>query len=282
MTIQLAMPLNTADGLAIFITYILLATAIVFVSGSVVLAILTTKSLRKENRFIYMLNTSISDLFTGLGMYYNGLFDVRESYPLKNSTYFILPTLLGINFQTIFVAQLDRYVAICHPYFYCRQITESRTITVCVFIWVYAYSLTLTYNLVTQEVAARINAVTILGATIGTFFTMIGLNLKLYLIATHQLSREPERRDRDSKKASLRLIILVTLTFLTLWSPAFINACLTNMSPFGIRFYNGATDPFSFLLRLNPLTTPVLYISGSRALKAAVFTKVWKPCCKTR
>ncbi|XP_043915812.1 N-arachidonyl glycine receptor-like, partial [Protopterus annectens] len=281
MTIQLSVPLDMVDGLAIFITYILLATAIVFVSGSVVLAILTTKSLRKENRFIYMLNTSISDLFTGLGMYYNGLFDVRENYPPRNSTFYILPSFLGISFQTIFTAQLDRYVAICHPYFYSRQITEPKTIAVCIFIWVCTFLQILTYNLVTQEVAAKINGVTTLGATVGTFFAMIGLNLKLYFIATHQLSREPESRDRDSKKASLRLIILVTLTFLTLWSPSFLNQCLIKMSPYGLRPNNYATDPFGFLVRLNPFTTPVLYISGSRALKAAVFTKVWKPCCKT-
>ncbi|KAJ8286207.1 hypothetical protein GJAV_G00035790 [Gymnothorax javanicus] len=57
-------------------------------SGSVVLGILSTKSLRRQNRFIFMLNTSISDTLTGFSVYYLGLFDVQEGYPSRNGISF--------------------------------------------------------------------------------------------------------------------------------------------------------------------------------------------------
>lgn len=94
----------------IFIFQILFATTVVFVAGPIVITIFATKELRRQNRFIFMLNTSICDTLIGFSVYYVGLFDVQEGYPSRNGTYNMLNYLLGVNLITFLFAQFDRYI----------------------------------------------------------------------------------------------------------------------------------------------------------------------------
>ncbi|KAK6476314.1 ovarian cancer G-protein coupled receptor 1-like [Huso huso] len=285
MTVPLAVDFDSPGDFAIFILNILIATTIVIVAGSVVIAILCTKSLRTENRFIFMLNTSISDTLSGLTWYYSGIFDVREGYPMKNGTYFIAPTLLGVNFLTILAAQVDRFFAVRSPFRYHRLITLPVTIAVCVYIWVHNYALVIVLNLLTSALAAKVNAGLTVTANISCIFIMIGLNIKLYLIAKYQLDRDPPGPETDNKKASLRLIIFVAFCFLALWTPVFVNTILRNMmSPYAYISINNGTDPFVVLSEVNPISTPALYIMGSSALKEAVLRRVCRVfrTCKRR
>ncbi|KAG7278293.1 hypothetical protein CRUP_036370, partial [Coryphaenoides rupestris] len=109
--VPLSVDFDSPEDFFVFIFHILFATSSVLVAGSVVIAIFSTKGLRAQNRFIFMLNTSISDTLTGLSVYYLGLFDVQEGYPSRNGTYYILPSFLGVNVLTFLFAQFDRYFA---------------------------------------------------------------------------------------------------------------------------------------------------------------------------
>ncbi|XP_033903033.3 G-protein coupled receptor 183-like [Acipenser ruthenus] len=285
MTVPLAVAFDSPGDFAIFILNILIATTIVIVAGSVVIAILCTKSLRTENRFIFMLNTSISDVISGFAWYYSGLFDVQEYYPRRNSTLGILNSCVGVNVFTVLFAQIDRYLAIGHPYIYSRYITRSVIIGICIYCWVYVYLVVLINNVVTLEAATQQNAYGALAFQIIITFTMLGLNLKLYLIAKYQLSRDPPGPETDNKKASLRLIIVVAFCFLALWTPVFVNTILRNMmSPYAYISINSGTDPFVVLSEVNPISTPALYIMGSSALKEAVLRRVCRVFrkCKRR
>ncbi|XP_041079019.1 probable G-protein coupled receptor 34 [Polyodon spathula] len=276
MTVPLVVEFDSPDDFVIFILNILIATTIVIVAGSVVTAILCTESLRTENRFIFMLNTSISDVLAGFGYYYTGLFDVQEYYPSRNSTFYIVPSFGGVNVFTVLFAQIDRYLAISHPYVYSRYITRSLIIGICIFCWVYVYLTVLIRNVVTSDVSTMHSAYGPLTFQILITFTMLGLNLKLYLIAKYQLSRDPPGPETNNKKASLRLIIVVAFCFLGLWTPVFVNSILTNMaSPYAYIYINNGTDPFIVLSQVNPICTPALYIMGSATLKEAVLRRVW-------
>lgn len=280
MLVPLALTLDSVGNVALFILHILLATCPVVAAGCVVIAIAATKALRTENRFIYMLSTSISDFLSGLTWYYSGIFDVREAYPMKNGTYFIAPTLLGVNFLTILAAQVDRFFAVRSPFRYHRLITLPVTIAVCVYIWVHNYALVIVLNLLTSALAAKVNAGLTVTANISCIFIMIGLNIKLYLIAKYQLDRDPQNPEAESRKTSVQLIVIVAACFLILWTPGLINTCLCSFTTVCFTARNAAVNPISILIRGNTIATPILYIVCSPALKGAVLTTVFKHCRK--
>ncbi|TKS78349.1 hypothetical protein D9C73_012825 [Collichthys lucidus] len=221
-TIPLSVDFDTPEDFLIFIFHILFATSAVLVAGSVVIGISSTRSLRGQNRFIFMLNTSISDTLTGFSVYYLGLFDVQEGYPSRNGTYYILPSFLGVNVLTFLFAQFDRYFAVCHPFFYNRYITRSFVIGICAFCWIYTYTILTVQNMVPISKAAQINAFGVMTLQIIVLIKVL-MTIKLYIIARNQLGREAPSAERDSKKESLRIIVFVVICFLALWCPSFVN-----------------------------------------------------------
>ncbi|KAM6965460.1 uncharacterized protein FYW47_007812 [Aplochiton taeniatus] len=269
-TIPLSVDFDKPEDFLIFIFHILFATSAVVLAGSVVIAILNTRSLRMQNRFLFMLNTSISDTLTGFSVYYVGLFDVQEGYPSRNGTFYILPSFLGVNVLTFLFAQFDRYFAVCHPFFYNRFIGRSSVIAICAFCWIYTYSILTVQNMVPISKAAQINAFGVMTLQI-IVLTKVLMTVKLYIIARNQLGREAPSTERDNKKESLRIIVFVVICFLTLWCPSFVNIIVRQLTSKGLRFRNEATNVFAIMARLNALVTPALYIWGSPALREAMW-----------
>lgn len=280
-SIPLSVDFSTPGDFFIFIFHILFATSAVLVAGSVIIGISSTRSLRVQNRFIFMLNTSISDTLTGFSAYYLGLFDVQEGYPSRNGTYYILPSFLGVNVLTFLFAQFDRYFAVCHPFFYNRYITRSFVIGICAFCWIYTYSILTVQNMVPISKAAQINAFGVMTLQIIVFVKVL-MTIKLYIIARSHLVREAPSAERENKKESLRIIVFVVMCFLALWCPSFVNIIVRQLTRQGLRFRNEATNLFAIMARLNALVTPTLYIWGSPALREAVWTTVWRWVCPKR
>ncbi|XP_062857680.1 trace amine-associated receptor 7c [Trichomycterus rosablanca] len=278
VTIPLSVDFSSAGDYLIFVYHIVFATCAAVLAGSVVLGILCTRALRIQNRFIFMLNTSISDTLTGFSVYYLGLFDVQEGYPSRNSTYYILPSFLGVNVMTFLFAQFDRYLAVCHPFFYNRFITRGFIISCCVFCWVYTYLILTIQNVLPVSQAVKLSAFGVMTLQVIVVIKVL-MTVKLYVIAKHQLGREAPSPDKDSKKESLRLIVFVVICFLLLWCPSFVNIMVRYLSSAGLRFRNEATNVFAIMARFNALSTPALYIWGSPALRAAVWSTVWSKVC---
>ncbi|KAF7667043.1 hypothetical protein LDENG_00080490 [Lucifuga dentata] len=280
-TIPLSVDFDSPEDFIIFIFHILFATSVVLVAGSVVIGISCTRSLRVQNRFVFMLNTSISDTLTGFSVYYLGLFDVQEGYPSRNGTYYILPSFLGVNVLTFLFAQFDRYFSVCHPFFYNRVITRSFVIGTCAFCWIYTYTILTVQNMVPVSKAAQINAFGVMTLQL-IVLTKVLMTIKLYIIARSHLVREVPSTERDNKKESLRIIVFVVMCFLALWCPSFVNIIVRQLTRKGLRFRNEATNLFAIMARLNALVTPTLYIWGSPALREAVWRQVWRWACPTR
>ncbi|XP_027889341.1 G-protein coupled receptor 15-like [Xiphophorus couchianus] len=280
-TLPLSVDFVRPQDFLIFIFHILFATAAVLVAGSVVIAILSNRFLRGQNRFIFMLNTSISDTLTGFSVYYLGLFDVQEGYPSRNGTFYILPSFLGVNVLTFLFAQFDRYFAVCHPFFYNRYITRPAVISVCGFCWIYTYSILTAQNLVPISKAAQMNAFGVMTLQVIVLIKVV-MTVKLYIIARSQLVREAPSADRNSKKESLRIIVFVVICFLALWSPSFVNIIVRQLTGKGLRFRNEATNLFATMARMNALVTPAVYLWGSPALRGVVWRTVWQKVCPWR
>ncbi|XP_015221360.2 sphingosine 1-phosphate receptor 3-like [Lepisosteus oculatus] len=278
LTVPLAVDFNEAEDYFIFIANLLIATSSFLMAGSVMVGIICKNELRAQNRFIFMLNTSISDTLSGVGGYYIGLFDVYEGYPSRNGTYYIVPSLLGVNILTILFAQFDRFIAVVYPYVYNRYASRTVIIEVCLFCWFYTYLIVAIQNVVTIDLAAKVSAYgTLLLQAI--IIVKVMLNVKLYLIAKYQIAREPPGPERDSKKESLRLIIVVVVCFLALWTPRFYYLIVVQMTRSRYVFNNNASDPFSMMIRFSATCTPGLYIWGSPALREAVMKTVWGRVC---
>ncbi|XP_031161352.1 G-protein coupled receptor 183-like [Sander lucioperca] len=282
--VQLSVNFHSPVDYLIFIFQLLFATTAVLVAGPVVITILATRALRLQNRFIFMLNTSICDTLVGFSVYYLGLFDVQEGYPSRNGTYNMLPSLLGVNIMTFLYAQFDRYFAVCHPFIYSRYITRRVVISANVYCWLQVYTQSIITNFVPLSKAIQVYVFGIVSLQV-IVFTKVVMTIKLYVIARYQLSRDPPSADKDSKKESLRIIIFVVISFLVLWCPSFINIIIRFVVGGGLTFRNEATNLFAIMARFNAVCTPSVYIWGSPALKEAMVRTVWGrlcPRCKKR
>ncbi|KAK9523049.1 hypothetical protein VZT92_019478 [Zoarces viviparus] len=250
----------------------------VLVAGPVVVAILATRALRLQNRFIFMLNTSIADTLVGVSVYYLGLFDVQEGYPSRNGTRNLLPSLLGVNVMTFLFAQFDRYFAVCHPFIYTRYITRRVVISANVYCWFHVYSQSIVLSFVPLSKALQLYVFSIIFLQI-IVLTKVIMTVKLFVVARFQLDKEPPGADKESKKESLRIIIFVVVTFLVLWLPSFLNIIIRFVFGRGLTFRNEATNLFAIMARFHAVCTASVYIWGSPSLREALVRTVWGRVC---
>ncbi|XP_034396806.1 trace amine-associated receptor 2-like [Cyclopterus lumpus] len=282
--VPLSVNFDSPEDYLVFIFQIVFATTAVLVAGPVVVTILATRSLRLQNRFIFMLNTSVCDTLVGLSVYYIGLFDVQEGYPPRNGTLNLLPSLLGVKVITFLFAQFDRYFAVCHPFFYTHYITQRVVISANVFCWLFVYSQTIILNFVPLSKALQVSVFGTVSLQV-MVLTKVVMTVKLYVVARFQLARDPPSAERESKKESLKIIIFVVISFLVLWGPAFLNIIIRFLTGRGLTFRNQATNPFGIMARFNAVCTPSVYIWGSPALREALVKTVWGrvcPSCRRR
>ncbi|XP_051740970.1 melanocortin receptor 4-like [Ctenopharyngodon idella] len=278
------LPLTSFENVLLFLFSIILATATIFFNVSVFLSIMMNRSLRSENRFMYMLSTCLSDICSGVSYYYVGVLDVRDFYDSPTRTLYIAPTFLGLSYMAILAAQADRYHAVSAPFKYSQRMTRNRTLLVILAYWIYAFVIVAVNNLVATGVSKTVTGYGAFVANIFSVIIMIGLNFKLFFIARFQLEREPPSAERDNKRASIYLIIIVAMCFLIAWLPLFLHVilCAFRGTPCYL-FKNDGTDPLRILARLNAIITPLLYIRGCTALRSTLLSKVWRTqCCRMK
>ncbi|KAL4646573.1 adenosine receptor A2b-like [Arapaima gigas] len=275
-------PLNSFGNVLLFLFNVTLASAIVVVNFSVLLAIMVNRSLRGENRFMYMLSTCCSDICSGVSYYYVGVLDVQDMYDSATWTHYVAPTFLGLSYMAILAAQADRYHAVIAPLKYSQRMTWNRTLLIILAYWLYAFFMVALNNLLTVGVSKRLTSIGAFVSNIFTVVIMIGLNIRLFLIAKYQLEREPPSMEREQKHSSVILIIIVAMSFLCTWLPFILHIIVCNFAGSTCYvFRNEGTDPLRILPRVNALVTPLLYIRGCMVLRSTLLTKVWKLCCGT-
>ncbi|KAM9391446.1 uncharacterized protein KZ484_002917 [Pholidichthys leucotaenia] len=276
--IPLSVDFDSPVDYLIFVFQLLFATAAVLVAAPVAVTIASTAALHRQARFIFMLNTSICDTLVGLSVFYLGLFDVQEGYPSRNGTRNALPSLLGVNMMTFMFAQFDRYFAVCHPFAYDRFVTRQVVISANVYCWLHVYGQLIITSVVPLSVATRIYAFSVVSIQV-IVLTKVMMTIKLYAVARYQVEREPPSAERESRKESLTILIVVVTTFLVLWTPSFLNIILRLLVGKGLTFRNEATNPFAIMARGNAVCTPAMYVWGSPALRKAVVRTVWARLC---
>ncbi|CAL1614909.1 unnamed protein product [Knipowitschia caucasica] len=278
--LSLLLPPTSLGNVLVLLFSITLSSVIIFLNASVGLAILLNKALRNENRFLYMFSTCFSDVCTGVSYLYVGVFDVRDSSNTP-ATLYIAPTFLGLSFMAVMAAQADRYHAVVSPFKYTQRMTRNKTVVIIVVYWAYAFAVVAMHNLMPQGVIRSFTATGAFVANILMVVIMIGLNIRLFLIAKFQLDKVSPQTDpeRDSKRASINLVLIVVAFFLAAWTPMFVHVIFCNFSGFRCyMFRNEGTDPIRILPRINSALTPLLYLRGCAAVRATVVSRVWRHC----
>ncbi|XP_036069630.1 uncharacterized protein LOC118599186 isoform X2 [Oryzias melastigma] len=281
--LSLVLPLTSFGNVLIFLFNIFLATAITCLNVSVFVSILLSRALRGENRFMYMLSTCLSDTCIGVSYYYVGVFDVNESPNSPTRTFYTIPTFQGISFMAILAAQADRYHAVVSPFKYSLRMTRNRTLMVICSYWIYAFFIVALHNLLPSQSARQITNFGGLAGNVLAVIFMIGFNIRLFIIAKNQLGKEAPSDERDSKRSSVYLILVVAVFFIGTWVPFFcgvVICLLLNIQ--SCSFKNEGTDPFRILPRVNAALTPILYIKGCAALKASLYSTVCRACSQRR
>ncbi|XP_038133277.1 mu-type opioid receptor-like [Cyprinodon tularosa] len=278
--LSLSVDFNSLGDYFLFIFHVTAGISTVLVAGSVVCGIIANRTLFTQHRFIFMLNTSISDTLTGCGIFYQFLFDVEVGFNTLSWAFYIIPTLLGVNILTFLFAQFDRYFAVCHPYIYGRFITTKVVICVNAYSWVHMYCQGLLQHLLPRSKLSHM-VIYIRMSIFVIIFIKVSLTVKLFFVARYQLLREPPGPERDSKKESLLVIIVVVLFFLLFWCPSMLYTIVVTLIRKHVFFRNDAYNPMKILSRTNALCTPSLYLWASPSLRAAVWKTVWsKICCR--
>ncbi|XP_073532372.1 melanocortin receptor 4-like [Phyllobates terribilis] len=248
----------------------LVATLSVTLNGLLATAILATKTLRSENRFLYILNTCLGDFLLGAVWFYAGLFDNTDSTPGKIASRFLLYNLMGTIFLSILSSQCERHFAVASPFKYMRLMTKGRSVGVVVFCWVFPLFMSLIYGLIGESISSTIKGISNIFTNVASFIIMVGLNIKLYLIAKGQQEREIFASQKDSNKSSLRVVVVVSSSFLVFWTPATVyeSVCGFYACP---KFDNESINPFTILIIVTAVINPILYLWGSRAIRVAVW-----------
>lgn len=281
--LSLLLPPTSFGNVLTLLFSITLPAAIIFFNVSVGIAILLNKAMRNENRFMYMLSTCLSDFCTGVSYYYVGVLDVKDTYESPTRTFFIVPTFLGLSYMAILAAQADRYHAVVSPFKYSQRMTHNRTVIIIISYWVYAFFIVALNNLLPLGIGKSVISYGTFVANIFTLIIMIGLNIRLFIITKFQLEREPPSEERDNKRSSVYLILVVVAFFLATWLPLFIHIIACNFIGFSCYlFKNDGTDPLRILARINSAITPLLYMRGCAAIRATLLSKVWRCCCRKK
>ncbi|XP_073532361.1 adenosine receptor A2b-like [Phyllobates terribilis] len=273
--------LLSTNQIVYFTVYAILASVIVTFNLSVLIPIIAKKSLRNENRFLYMLSTCSSDLCTGFSCFYIGSKgDALDMHSSPADTRYIVPTFLGLSYLVTLAAQADRYHAVSSPYKYLRRMTVMRTVFLILGLWVYAFLIVAINNLVTSNVAIKVTSAGTFFCYFFTMVIMIGLNIKLFMIAKYQIERDPATSEKEAKRASLYLIIVVSGFFLVTWFPTILHISLCDFIAVPCQpMEKKGTAVLKFLPRMNAAITPMLYVYGCKPLRQKL-RKVWKTVCQ--
>ncbi|XP_075684744.1 sphingosine 1-phosphate receptor 3-like [Rhinoderma darwinii] len=274
--VRLSVSFDSIAYVLLFCFHIMVAKLSVTLNGLLAVTIFTTKALRSENRFIYILNTCLSDFSLGAVWFYAGLFDNTDNPSGIFNSHLLIYTLMGIIFLSILSSQCECHFAVVSPFKYMRLMTKGRTIGVVVFCWIFPFSMSLIYGLIGASTSSTIKGISNIFTNLAIFIIMVVLNIKLYLIAKGQQEREIVGAQKDSKKSSLRLIVIISSSFLFLWTPATVYECVCGFYACP-RFKNYSTDPFVILIIVTPVINPILYLWGSRAIRSAMW-KTLTPC----
>ena len=134
------------NNLAFGIFNIFLTFATILLNLTMIVAYMKSRILKAKNAYFMVFMLSVNDLIVGLTS--NVLFATilldeyssqRTECLLNNIQIFLLLFSSGCSFKTLVVMSWERYVAICHPLFHRKKVTQKRLKKCLAFLWFLAF-----------------------------------------------------------------------------------------------------------------------------------------------
>ena len=197
-----------------------------------VLTFIKTRALQTPSNLL-LSALCVADLMVGLiyePLFITFLFGLRYGYHSSTLTiaYFILFELFaGLSGELSFVISLDRYLAICHPFWYHSRVTCKGYLVlaisiVCIFVVVVAIRLTLLE--LKLHSAATATAISLAHLAIAMLLILL-MYIRIYQVATRQTNRvvnigtfegEEQQREMQQRKSERKTTFTVGLV-LGIW-----------------------------------------------------------------
>ena len=263
---------NSTGNILLLTFHIGAPTSTVVLNFLVVISIACSRTLRKQSRFVYILNAGISNFCTGGFWYYIGIFDVQD-YGGRMDTYFIEPSFTGVACLVALTSQIDRHYAITHPFNYVKMVTLSRTCLGQLFTWRWPFMTVFIVNVVPNNMGILYNGVMTVFFAIFSFSAMIFLNIKLFILTRKKIKKTRSK----STVMSVYLVFLVAMSYIVLWLPTFINNIICILFKICIQ---GQYCFLCTLMRFPCITTPIISIAFSSSLRTSLRTLINKDFLK--
>ena len=256
---------------------IIISISIILLNGCFMVALIKKSSLHTPSNSILGC-LSCSDLIIGIPLFL-GFAALRyvESIDVSIATARALCAISGLSSLFIVLVNLDRYIAICHPYWYLQYATIKRYSIVSVSMLL-LYSVCITISVMLDKGYTKTSRLVIYSSIyIATILILMYCNWKiLRVIARHR--REVASIERhvgerhNSDTARYRIVIVLVVMYLFCKVPGRIFYIPLMRARFQITFISLfiLALVFNFLTLLNSVLDPIVYCFRIRVFRDAI------------
>ncbi|CAN0335785.1 unnamed protein product [Lampetra planeri] len=261
---SLASLARTPGDVALVAFHVCLATLMTASNLALIVTLLSARTLLRKNNYIYTFSIALSDLLVGAGWFYNGLYNVHEGPGLAYYAETLFPMFHGTSLLTLLAAMVDRYYAVQSPFRYAQKMTNLKVVIIISVAWLYPILTNVGMSMNPGGGSLTYNGYTTMIFNILILAVMLVLNVRLYVVTRRQARRTPSSNDR-----SANVMIVASGLFILLWSPNMVHSSICKAFGACLRFANNASNPFITTRMVNTLVTPMVFLMGSPATRAA-------------
>uniref|UniRef100_A0A8C4RG44 G-protein coupled receptors family 1 profile domain-containing protein n=1 Tax=Erpetoichthys calabaricus TaxID=27687 RepID=A0A8C4RG44_ERPCA len=259
----------------------------------VIITVSHFKQLHTPTNFL-VLSLAVADFLSGFL-----IMPPQFSLMMNNCWYFgagFCPYYITYGYLLLFVSSLhlviisvDRYFAVCDPFFYNRNVTNLRTGMCIVFIWLFASLYTYLFIFKSGGLLVADLFIDYLLSFIIPFSVMIGLYSKILLVAKihtnkikfgeHKDLSSKQNADKSSfkrKYKAMKTVGIVILVFLACWTPYYLFHFASNFVVFSRGLLYVVQWTALFNSSFNPLIYGFFYPWFRKAFKLFMTCKLFK------
>ena len=183
--------------------------------------------------------------------------------------------LLLLRLSTVFhaiVMNVERYIAIKHPFQHITIVTKSRVLRSSALAWIVVLFITLPQAITNNSVYITINSTLMLFSMVVIIYCQVVVCCETRrqekLIAAQQVSVEAKKKFLKEKKA-FKVTTTVLVALVISYLPSFLVGILLKMSVLSTNVAASLLSSSIFVFLLNSLTNPIIYCVRTRQFRVA-------------
>ena len=177
------------------------------------------------------------------------------------------------------VMNVERYIAIKHPFQHITIVTKSRVLGSSAFAWIVVLFITLPVAIINDSVYITINNTLLLFSMAVNIYCQVVVCCETRrqekLIAAQQVSVEAKKKFLKEKKA-FKVTTTVLVALVISYLPVFVVRILLKMSVFSTNVGASLLSSSTLVFLLNSLTNPIIYCVRTRQFRVAFIEMLGK------